>query len=110
MHFGGVAFVLRETVAGIRGFHLHHDAVAGDLRDHARGGDAVAARIASDQCGVREWKWADRPAIDEHVRRRQRQSERSLPHCLVSRAQNIESIDIGMLNDGDGPADVIASR
>jgi hypothetical protein len=57
---GWVAFMLRETIFGIEPVVFQHRAVALDLRDDARGRDAEAQAVASDQGGLRARKIGNR--------------------------------------------------
>ena len=52
-----VALVLGKTVAGIEPVKLAHEAVARHLRQDARAGNRVTARIAFHQRCVRESAW-----------------------------------------------------
>ncbi len=67
MQRSAIAFMLRKFVAGVLRVHFHHDAVASDFGDDARGGDAEAARVAADQGGVFDREWAHGQAVDERV-------------------------------------------
>ena len=48
MHFGGIALVLGEAVAGIIGLHLCHFPIAGHLGEDRGGGDGGDQRVAFD--------------------------------------------------------------
>ena len=56
MQLGPVAFVLAEAILGKMRAKFAHQAIARDLRDHARGRDAEAEAIAIDDRGLRERK------------------------------------------------------
>ena len=62
-----VAFVLGKTVAGIEPVKLAHEAVARHLRQDARAGNGVAARIAFHQRRVREAHGLDGAPIHQHM-------------------------------------------
>ena len=67
MQFGAVTFVLAEAIFGKPSAEVTHHRVAGDLGDHAGGGDAQAEAIAVDDRGLWKWKGNNRQAVDQNV-------------------------------------------
>lgn len=98
-----IAFVPRKLVAGMARIHFDHDAITRDLCDDAGRGDAEAQPIAADERGLRIRKWAHRPAVDEHVTRREPKQGDGAAHRFVSGLQDVEPIDILAPDDGHRP-------
>jgi len=105
---GGIAFVLGKTVRWVFGIEAEHDAITGDLGKDAGGGDALALAVAFDDGGVRNGKWADGQAVDEGVLGQRRKGADSTPHGLVGGAEDVDAVDLVVLDDRDGPADIRA--
>src|SRR5437868_181682 len=92
MPAGRIAFMLVKIVFGIKHMHPHHDAVAGDLCDHACSSDTEAECVAPDQGGLWDWEWTDRQPVDQHMLRGGGQPLHGKPHRLVCGAQDIETV------------------
>ena len=89
---------------------LQHDPIARDLRDDARRGDAEAQRVATDEGGLLDRKWAHGEAINEHMLRLRSELRDGAAHRLVRRAEDVQPIDLVALDDRVRPADVAARR
>ena len=106
MQFCSVTFVLAETILRELRAKVTHHPVAGDLRDHACGGDAQTDAITIDNCRLRKWKRNDRQTIDQNVVRRFEQRFNREAHRTVARAQNVNPVDLSRIDNADGPSDV----
>ena len=107
MEFGAVTFVLAEAIFRETRAEVAHNRIARHLRDHTRGRDAQAVAIAIDDGRLRQRKWKHRQAVDQDMvwlngERRQRGT-----HRFVSRAQNIDRIDLDGIDDANRPRDRI---
>ena len=67
MQLGAVTLVLTETILREMGAKFQHQAVARQLRNDARGGDAQAQTIAVNDRGLREREWKNRETIDQDM-------------------------------------------
>ena len=105
MQFSAVAFVLAETIVGKMGAEVTHHSVAGDLRDHASGGNAKAEAIAVDDGGLWTRKWNNRQTIDQNVIGRNGKRGNGYAHSFVRRAQNINPVDLDRIDNTDRPVD-----
>jgi len=106
MQFCSVTFVLAETILRELRAKVTHHPVAGDLRDHACGGDAQTDAIAIDDCRLRKWKRNYRQTINQNVVGRFEQRFNREAHRTVARAQNVNPIDLNRIDNSDRPSDV----
>src|SRR5438552_6600264 len=106
----GVAFVLGKAIPRIYLIKLSHEPVAGDLRQDTGGGNGIAFAIALDQGGVGVWKPFDSQAIDEGVLRLRVQLVQRLVHGAPGRLPDVDLIDHGDIDAGDGVADFSVAR
>ena len=107
MEFGAVTFVLAEAIFRETRAEVAHNRIARHLRDHARGRDREAVAIAVDDRRLREWEGEDGQAVNEDVFRLNRESRNCNPHRLMTRAQNVDCIDLDGVHDADRPRDRI---
>jgi hypothetical protein len=105
VEFGAVTFVLAETILGEPRTEVAHNRIARHLRDHARGRDREAVAIAVNDRRLRQRKGKHRQAIDEDVFGSKGESVEGRAHRLVSRAQNVDRIDLDGIDDADRPRD-----
>ena len=105
VEFGAVTFVLAETILRETRAEVAHNRIARHLRDYARGRDREAVTIAVDNRRLRQRKGKHRQAIDEDVLRWNGESCKGCAHRFVSRAQNVDRIDLDRINDAHGPRD-----
>ena len=105
MQFSAVTFVLAETIVGKMGAEVTHHSVAGDLRDHAGGGNAKAEAIAVDDGGLWTWKGNNGQTIDQNVIGRNGKRGNGQAHRFVRRAQNINPVDLDRVDNTDRPVD-----
>jgi hypothetical protein len=103
---GWVAFMLRKTIFGIEPIIFQHGAVALDFRNHARGGDAEADAITSNQSRLITRKIRYRQAVDENMGGTRIEFFPSPPHPDMGRAENVQAIDIIGGNRYDGPTNL----
>ena len=106
MQFSAVTFVLAETIVGKMGAEVTHHSVAGDLRDHAGGGNAKAEAIAVDDRGLWTWKGNNRQTIDQNVIGRNGKRGNRRAYRVVRRAQDIDPIDLDGIDNAYCPADL----
>jgi hypothetical protein len=103
MEFGAVTFVLAEAILRKARAKVTHDSVARHLCDHARGRDRLANAIAIDDRSLGQGKRKYRQPVDERMMRRgQERGDRDF-HRFVRRAQNINPVDFGMINNSGRP-------
>jgi hypothetical protein len=107
---GWVAFMLRETIFGIEPVVFEHGAVALDFRDHARGGDAEADAITSNQSRLITGKIRNRQTVDENMGGTRIEFFPSPPHPEMGRAENVQTINIIGGNRYDGATNLGISR
>lgn len=105
MQFSAVTFVLAETIVGKMGAEVTHHSVAGDLRDHASGGNAKAEAIAVDDGGLWTWKGNNGQTIDQNVIGRNGKRSNGHAHRFVRRAQNVNPVDLDRIDNTDRPVD-----
>lgn len=105
-----IAFVLRKSIVGIEPVAFKHQAVAGDLGDHAGGRDAVAESVPAHERGLRDRKRMNRQAIDEHMLRHDAEGGRGTPHRLMRRAEDVDSVHFRRFQDRHSPRDVLPSH
>ena len=105
MQFCSVTFVLAETI--LRELHakVTHDPIACDLRDHACRSDAQADAIAIDNGCLRKWKRNHRQTINQNVVRRFEQRFNREAHRSVTRAKDVNAIDLDRIDNADCPSD-----
>jgi hypothetical protein len=104
---GGISFMDRESVAGIKPVQFGHGPVAEDFRDNASGRDGVTAAVALDEGSLRERHRAHEQAVDQHVDRRGIQSGKGEVHGAVGGAQDVGGVDGGRVNFGDGERELV---
>jgi hypothetical protein len=100
-----IAFVLAETIFRKSRAEVAHNRVARDFRDHAGRGDAEAETIAIHDRRLRQRKRKNRKAIDQDMLGPQPQRFDRGAHRLVSRAENIDRIDLDGIDYAHGPRD-----
>ena len=105
MQFSAITFVLAETIFGKMGAEVTHHSVAGDLRDHAGGGNTKAEAIAVDDGGLWTWKGNNGQTIDQNVIGRNGKRGNGRAHRFVRRAQDIDPVDLDRIDNTDRPAD-----
>lgn len=105
MQFRAVAFVLAEAIFGKTGTEVAHNRVACDFGDHACRGNAEAAAIAIDNCGLRERKRENGKTVDEHMVGSEAQGFNGDAHRLVGRAQDVDRINLNRIDNSDSPRD-----
>ena len=110
MERGAIAFVPGKFITRMPRLHLEHDAVARDLREHARRCDAEAQSIAAHERRLGKRERAHGPAIDQYMARRHRERGRGAAHRLVRGAQDLEAVDLVVLDHGHGPHDALVGR
>ena len=103
MQLGPVAFVLIETILGKAKTKVTHHSVARDLGDHTRRRDRQAVAIAVDDGGLRKWKRKNRQTVDQDVLGSERERLQRRAHRLVTRAQNIDRVDLDRIDYPNGP-------
>lgn len=106
MDLSAVPFVLAETILWKTGAEVTHHSVAGDLRDHAGGGNAEAETIPLNNSGLRKWKRNNGQAIDQNVIGRNGKRGNRHAHRVVRRTQDIDSVDLDRINNTYRPADL----
>ena len=104
MQFGSVTFVLAEAILGELRTKVTHDAVARDLGDDAGGSDAKTDAITIDNRRLRKWKMDYRQPVDQDVLGRLNQGFDRQAHGAVTRAQNVDPIDLDGINNTDSPS------
>jgi hypothetical protein len=105
MQFCSVTFVLAETILRELRAKVTHDPVARDFRDHACRGNAQADAIAIDNCRLRKWKRNHRQTINQNVVRRFEQRFDRKAHRAVTRAEDVDPVDLHRIDNADGPSD-----
>lgn len=95
-----------KIVAGKFRIVLHHDSIARDFRNDARGGDAETERVARDERGLRQREWAHGKAINEHMLRLRIELRDCAAHGLVRRAEDVDAIDFRDIHHGERKADL----
>jgi len=103
--FRAVAFVLAEAILRETRAEVPHNRVARDFRDHARRRDAEAVAIAIDDRGLGEREREHGEAVDENVLRLKGKSGDGRSHRLMSRAQDVDRVDLDRIDDADRPRD-----
>ena len=105
MQFCSVTFVLAEAILWELRAKVTHDPVARDLGNDACRRNAQAEAIAVDNCSLRHWEGNHRQAVNQDMIRRFEQSFDRETHCTVTRAQNIDPIDLHLIDNADRPSD-----
>ena len=105
VQFRAVAFVLAEAIFRETRAEVAHNRVARHFRDHARRGDAEAIAIAVDDRSLGQGKRKNREAVDENMLRLNGESVDRRAHRLVSRAQDVDRIDLDGIDDANRPSD-----
>ena len=106
MQFSRIAFVLTEAIIGKTGAEVTHHSIAGDLGDHAGGGNAEAETIPLNNGGLRKWKRNNGQAIDQNVIGRNGKRGNGHAHRAVRRAQDIDAVDLDRIDNTYRPADL----
>jgi hypothetical protein len=101
VQFGRVAFVLRKTVFRIFAVEVEHEAIAGNFRDDAGGGDGEAEGVAVNERGLLNRKRSNGQSIDQHVIRSRSELNGGGTHGFVRGAEDVQLVDVAMSNDGD---------
>jgi hypothetical protein len=105
-----VAFVLAETIFRETGAEVAHNRVPRDFRDHARGGYGKAVAIAIDDSCLRQRKRKNRQTVDENVLWLKGEPGNRRAHRLMSRAQDIDGVDLDGVDNPDGPDDGVVCQ
>ena len=105
MQFGAVAFMLTERILRELRAKVTHHSVACNLCDHAGGSYAQANAIPIDDCGLRTWKRDNRQPVDQNMVGRDSQPFNRHSHGPMRGAQDIDSINLHMIDNADGPGD-----
>ena len=106
MQFCSATFVLAETILRELRAKVTHHSIASDFRNHASGSDAQTDAIAIHDGGLRKRKGDYRQSVDQDVVWRLNQGFDCQAHGAVTRAQNVDPIDLDGINDTDSPSDV----
>jgi hypothetical protein len=106
MDLSAVTFMLAEAILRKTGAEVTHHSVTGNFRDHTGSGDGKAEAIAIDNSGLGNWKRNNGQAINQHVVRRAGERCNGLAHRCVSRAQNIDAVDLHGIDNTDRPTEV----
>jgi len=86
-----------------------HDSVARDFGDDARSRDGERSAVAFDEGKLLDpAERGDGSPVDQQKIGRFRKSFDRFFHREVRGAGDVEAIDLGMLDDADGPGDVVA--
>jgi hypothetical protein len=104
VQLGSVAFVLVEAILRELGAKVTHHPVASYLGDHTRGGDAQTDAVPIDDGSLRKWKRNDRQSINQDMIRRVHQGGDRHAHCPMTRAQNVDAIDLDGIDNTDLPS------
>ena len=89
MRLRPVTFVAGKTVAGILAVKLHHETVARDFRQNARGGDGKAQGVAGHDGRLRELKRLDAQAVHQDMLGRRIQFGQRQIHGAMGRLENL---------------------
>jgi hypothetical protein len=106
MDLSAVTFMLAEAILRKMGTKVTHHSVPRNFRDHTGSGDGKAEAIAIDNSGLGNWKGNNGQAINQHVVRRTGERCNGLAHRSVSRAQNIDAVDLHGIDNTDRPTEV----
>jgi hypothetical protein len=106
MNLSAVTFMLAEAIIRKIGTEVTHHSVAGNFRDYTGGGDAEAEAIAIDNSGLGNWKGNNGQAINQDVVGRAGERCKGLAHRSMSRAQNIDAVDLHGIDNADRPTEV----
>ena len=106
MLWRAVALVSGKIVTGKFCIVLHHDPVARDFRNDARGGDAETERVARNERGLRDRKWAHGQSVNEHMLRLRIELRDCAAHGLVRRAEDVDAIDFRDIHNGERKPDL----
>jgi hypothetical protein len=105
VQLSGITFMLAEAILREMGTKVTHHSVTRNFRDHASGSDAQADAITVNNGSLRKWKRNNRQTVNQNVLRRLDQSFDRQAHGAVARAQNVDAIDLGRINNTDSPPD-----
>jgi hypothetical protein len=106
MDLSAVTFMLAETIIRKIGTEVTHHSVTGNFRDHTGSGDSKAEAIAIDNGGLGNRKRNNGQAINQHVLGRPGERCNGLAHRSVSRAQNIDPVDLHGIDNTDRPTEI----
>jgi hypothetical protein len=101
--------VLAEAILRKTGAEVAHNFVARHLGDHTRRCDAQAVTIAIDNGGLRHGKGEHGQAVDENVVGLESEGSKRDAHRLVSRAKNIDRVDLHRIDNADRPGDGVVT-
>jgi hypothetical protein len=105
MQFRAIAFVLAEAILRKTGAEVTHHRVSRYLGDHAGGGDAQADAIAIYDCSLGNRERENRQSVDQNVVGWSGERLDCRPHRFVRGSQNIDLVDLGVVDDTNGPRD-----
>jgi len=105
MQFCPVTFVLTKTILRKLRTKVTHDPIPRDLRDDASRRNTQANAIAIDNRRLRKWKGNDRQTVNQNVFRRFEQRFNREPHRTMTRAQDVNPVDLKRIDNTDGPPD-----
>jgi hypothetical protein len=94
VQFRAVPFVLAEAILWKTRAEVPHNRIARDFCDHGGSRDAKTVAIAIDYRRLGERKREYRQTVDENMLRLKREGGEGGPHRLVSRAQDVDDIDL----------------
>jgi hypothetical protein len=106
MDLSAVTFMLAEAILRKMGTEVTHHSVTRNLRDHTGSGDGKAEAIAIDNGGLGNWKGNNGQAINQYMVGRAGERCNGLAHRSVSRAQNIDAVDLHRIDNTDRPTEV----
>ena len=101
MNFGGIAFVAAESVFGVQGIDLGHDAVPGHLGHNGSRRNGYAKRIPFFYSLLGQIRSDGEYAVDEKMRRPRLQVGHRHGHGTQRGLQDIDAVDLGTVNDTD---------
>jgi hypothetical protein len=106
MDLSAVTFMLAEAILRKMGTEVTHHSVTSNFRDHTGSGDGKAEAIAIDNSSLGNWKGNNGQAINQHMVGRAGERCNGLAHRSVSRAQNIDAVDLHGIDNTDRPTEV----
>jgi hypothetical protein len=110
MQFGAVAFMLAKAILRKLRAEVTHDSVARHFRDDTGSGNTLADAIAIDDRRLRNWKWHDRKAVNQHMLWRRKQFFHGHSHGVMRRTQDVDSVDLNRVNNANTPYDFSVRR
>ena len=94
-----------ESIDGKLRIKLQHEPIPSHFGNHTRRCNAEAQPVATDERCLFDGKGAHGEPIDEHMLRLHRQPRDCAAHPLVSRPQDVESVDFSSIDDRKAPDD-----